>query len=117
MFLGGHSLGGILAALYAGYDFGRVPGPEPIATDDKGTAPASPDAGDRDIAGLVLLDGAPLSVIPRLSSTQYLEGIHIPLLPDIPGVRQLLGSSAGTSARSRTSTASRIRRTASCSTW
>jgi len=92
VFLGGHSLGGILSALYAGYDFGRVPSPDPVAIDEKGRTLPSPYAGDRDIAGLVLLDGAPLSVIPRLSSSQYLEGIHIPLLPDIPGVRQLVGS-------------------------
>jgi len=89
--LGGHSLGGILAALYAGYDFGRTPGQEEIPTDAQGRPAASPDAGDRDIAGLVLLEGAPLSLIPHLSSTQYLDGIHIPLLPNIPGVRQLLG--------------------------
>jgi hypothetical protein len=91
VFLGGHSLGGILAALYAGYDFGRTPGPQAVATDDRGRPMPSADAGDHDIAGLVLLDGAPLSVIPRLSSSQYLDGIHIPLFPNIPGVRQLLG--------------------------
>ena len=91
VYLGGHSLGGILAALYAGYDFGRVPGPEAVPTDDKDRPLPAPDAGDHDISGLILLDGAPLSVIPRLSSSQYLEGIHIPLVPDIPGVRQLLG--------------------------
>ena len=92
VFLGGHSLGGILASLYAGYDFGRLPDPQAeVATDPRGRPIPSMDAGDRDIAGLVLLDGLPLSVIPRLTSSQYLEGIHIPLFPSIPGVRQLLG--------------------------
>ncbi len=87
--LGGHSLGGILAALYAGYDFDRVPGPEPVAM-DHGVPTPSPGAGAHGLSGLLLLDGVPLSLIPRLTGGQYLDGVHIPLLPRIPGVRALV---------------------------
>ncbi|HYM70119.1 MAG TPA: hypothetical protein VEZ44_11020 [bacterium] len=87
--LGGHSLGGILSALYAGYDFDRIPGPDPVPLADGVPAP-SPGAGARDISGLLLVDGIPLSLIPRLTGGQYLDGVSIPLLPRIPGVRALI---------------------------
>jgi hypothetical protein len=87
--LGGHSLGGILATLYAGYDFDRVPGPEPVAMANGVPAPSA-GAGARDLSGLLLIDGVPLSLIPRLTGGQYLDGVRIPLLPRIPGVRALI---------------------------
>ncbi|HXX36641.1 MAG TPA: hypothetical protein VEP50_00615 [bacterium] len=87
--LGGHSLGGILTALYAGYDFDRLPGPEPVAL-AQGVPAQSPGAGARDLSGLLLLDGVPLALIPRLTGGQYLDGVRIPLLPRIPGVRALV---------------------------
>ncbi len=88
VFLGGHSLGGVLAALYAGYDFDRIPGPWP-AQEARGVPVPSAGAGARDLRGLVMLDGVPLSIIPRLSAEQYLRGVRIPGLPRIPGAEQL----------------------------
>jgi pimeloyl-ACP methyl ester carboxylesterase len=88
VFLGGHSLGAILAALYAGYDFDRIPGPWPVQ-EIKGAPVASAGAGFRDLRGLVMLDGAPLSIVPRLTEDQYLHGFWLPGLPRIPGVDQL----------------------------
>jgi len=90
--LGGHSLGGILSALYAGYDFDRVPGPRqaPLAN---GVPAPSLGAGARDLDGLLLLDGVPLALVPRLTGGQYMNGIHLPVLPQVPGVNELLGTS------------------------
>jgi hypothetical protein len=88
VFLGGHSLGAILAALYAGYDFARVPQPAPVPRVGGIPAP-SPGAGARDIRGLVLLDGVPLRIIPRLTDRQYLHGLWIPGAGRVPGVAQI----------------------------
>ncbi len=88
VFLGGHSLGAILAALYAGYDFGRIPGPGRVPAVNGVPAP-SPDAGARDIRGLVMLDGVPLGFIPRLTEGQYLRGFRLPGIARIPGVDDL----------------------------
>jgi len=90
--LGGHSLGGILSALYAGYDFDRVPGPSQVPLADGVPAP-SLGAGARDLNGLLLLDGVPLALVPRLTGGQYMNGIHLPVLPEVPGVTDLLGTS------------------------
>ncbi len=88
VFLGGHSLGAVLAALYAGYDFDRIPGPWPIQ--EAGGVPVpSAGVGARDLRGLIMLDGVPLPIIPRLSDDQYLHGFRLPGLPRIPGVEQL----------------------------
>jgi hypothetical protein len=89
VFLGGHSLGAIWAALYAGYDFGRAPGPSPVPRLSDGAPAPSPRAGARDLRGLVLLDGVPLGYLPRLSSNQYLDGFAIPGVVRFPGVDQL----------------------------
>lgn len=91
VFLGGHSLGAILAALYAGYDFDRIPGPWPIHAVNGIPAP-SDGAGFRDLRGLVMLDGVPLAIVPRLSENQYLQGFFLPGLPRFPGVEQLTAS-------------------------
>lgn len=81
--LGGHSLGGILAAAYAGYDFAEVPGP-PTA----GPAPA-PEIGAGQLAGLLFIDGLPLRVPLRITPSRYLHGLRIPFFGAIPGVEQL----------------------------
>src|SRR6266550_6097178 len=53
--LGGHSLGGIMAAAYAGYNFAELSGPGPASKQ------AAPDeVGGREISGLLFLDGMPL---------------------------------------------------------
>ncbi len=80
--LGGHSLGGILAALYAGYDFGSVPG---IASS---SGPAE-DIGARDLAGLLLLDGVPFNIRLRTAPEHYLFGFWLPTYGRIPGVDDL----------------------------
>lgn len=80
--LGGHSLGGILAALYAGYDFGRVPGVQSVVD-------AAQDIGERDLSGLVLLDGLPLNIRVRAAPTRYLHGFWLPTIGRIPGVDEL----------------------------
>jgi len=92
--LGGHSLGGILAALYAGYDFGRIPGPAPIAVVAGGPALA-PEAGARALDGLLLVDGIPLGRIPYVSPDRYLGGFRIPFVGRIPGVNDLLSRRIG----------------------
>lgn len=88
VFLGGHSLGAIMAAGYAGYDFSRPPGPWTVPGEPGRPAPSA-GAGAHDIRGLVMLDGAPLRVLPRLSPDQYLHGFRLPGLPRIPGVEEI----------------------------
>lgn len=88
VFLGGHSLGAILAALYAGYDFGRIPGPVRVPA-VRGVTALSPDAGALDIRGLVMLDGVPFGFIPRLTERQYLRGFRLPGIARFPGVEEL----------------------------
>ena len=89
LFLGGHSLGAMYAALYAGYDFGRVPGPQPVAMIGDKIAP-SPQAGYKDIDGLVLIDGIPLHLPVSFQPLQYLDGLTIPLVGRVPGINALL---------------------------
>ncbi len=91
VFLGGHSLGAIMAALYAGYDFSRPVGPWRVP-EVQGIPVRSTGAGAGDIRGLVMLDGAPLGFVPRLSPNQYLDGFQLPGFPRIPGVEQLTAS-------------------------
>lgn len=82
--LGGHSLGGILAALYAGYDFGRIPG------DDSPPSSGTPlDIGAGDVAGLLLLDGVPIKLGLGITPAGYLHGFWLPILGRIPGVDSL----------------------------
>ena len=82
--LGGHSLGGIMAAAYAGYNFAELSGP------DQASNQAAPDeVGGREISGLLFLDGMPLWIPFRLSPNQYLHGITVPILGRIPGVDNL----------------------------
>ena len=80
--LGGHSLGGILATFYAGYDFGRVPGT---------SFPSGPgeDIGARDLSGLLLLDGLPFNLRLRTAPNRYLLGFWLPTYGRIPGVDDL----------------------------
>ncbi len=92
--LGGHSLGGILAALYAGYDFGRTPGPHPVPLLNGIPAPSA-EAGARDLSGLLLLDGVPLNLFPRLTDTRYLDGFQIPIVGHIPGANDLTTTDPG----------------------
>ena len=89
--LGGHSLGGMIAALYVGYDFGRRPGPNPIPEAAGKIAP-SPDAGARDVDGLVLIDGIPIHLPVKLQPAQYLEGLNFPLIGKVPGINTLLAA-------------------------
>ncbi|HLY22113.1 MAG TPA: hypothetical protein VKT83_06550 [bacterium] len=89
--LGGHSLGAMFAALYAGYDFGRLPGAEPIEN-VAGKIERSPEAGARDVDGLVLIDGIPLHLPVSLQPSQYLEGLSIPLIGKVPGINALLAA-------------------------
>jgi hypothetical protein len=87
--LGGHSLGGILAALYAGYDFARTPSPAPpLGT--AGTPAPSPEAGARDLDGLLLIDGLPLQLPVRFGADQYLRGLKLPFVGAVPGTDALL---------------------------
>jgi hypothetical protein len=81
--LGGHSLGGILAAAYAGYDFAGAPGSAPASP------PPPPEVGAGDLGGLVFIDGLPLRVRFRLGPSQYLHGLRVPLFGRIPGVENL----------------------------
>lgn len=78
--LGGHSLGGVLAAAYAGYDFAEVPGSPPSSPG------RPPEIGAADLAGLVFLDGLPMRLPLRLSSARYLHGFRIPFFGTFPGV-------------------------------
>lgn len=92
LFLGGHSLGAILATLYAGYDFGRLPGPTPVERTTDGLPVSSVEAGARDIRGLLLLDGVPLGFLRRLSEDQYMHGFRIPGFGRFPGVEAMTAS-------------------------
>jgi pimeloyl-ACP methyl ester carboxylesterase len=83
--LGGHSLGGVFAAAYAGYDFASIPGATPSTA-----PPAPPDIGARGISGLLFVDGLPLHVPLRLSPYRYLHGIRIPSFIRIPGLENLI---------------------------
>jgi len=80
--LGGHSLGGILAAFYAGYDFGRIPGTLSVAD-------VAEDIGARDLAGLVFLDGLPIDIRLGAAPNRYLHGFWLPTVGRIPGVNDL----------------------------
>lgn len=80
--LGGHSLGGILAATYAGYDFAATPGSP--------TSPApAPEIGAGRLAGLLFLDGLPVRVPLHLTRDQYLHGLRVPFFGRIPGIDAL----------------------------
>jgi alpha-beta hydrolase superfamily lysophospholipase len=82
--LGGHSLGGVLAAAYAGYDFAEIPGSSP--TD----APKPPEIGAAHLAALLFIDGLPMSLPLHLSPNGYLRGLRIPFVSlSIPGVDDL----------------------------
>jgi len=87
--LGGHSLGAMLAALYVGYDFGRMPGDTPVPAIGGTTLP-SLEAGARDVDGLVLIDGVPVHLIAPIRPYQYLNGLMFPLIGKVPGVNALL---------------------------
>jgi len=81
--LGGHSLGGILAAAYPGYDFAAIPGSPP-------TSPApAPDIGARHLAGLLFIDGVPPPVPLQITPDRYLHGFQIPFFGRLPGVVNL----------------------------
>ncbi|WP_343759947.1 alpha/beta fold hydrolase [Deinococcus depolymerans] len=70
VFLGGHSMGGTLAGLYAAYDFGGA-------------------AGERDVRGLIMLDGLPgLMSGPPLTPDEYAQAARNPLGP-LPGLNGL----------------------------
>ncbi len=91
--LGGHSVGGILAALYAGYDFGRTPGGDGLPS------PGAPeDIGAGDLAGLLLLDGVPLKLELGITPERYLHGFWLPMLGRIPGVDELTAMNPRTRA-------------------
>ena len=70
VFIGGHSMGGTLTGLYAAYDFGGV-------------------AGERDVRGLIMLDGLPglMSGTP-LTPDEYAQAARNPLGP-LPGLNGL----------------------------
>jgi hypothetical protein len=87
--LGGHSLGAMLAALYVGYDFGRMPGTTPVRKVGSTTV-ESMEAGARDLDGLVLVDGVPIHLINPIRPYQYLNGLTFPLIGKVPGVNALL---------------------------
>lgn len=72
IFLGGHSLGGILSAMYAAYDFG---------------VPA--DNGYSHLRGLIFLDGLPVPAIPPLSEHQYRWGFPFPIVGWVPGAARI----------------------------
>jgi hypothetical protein len=80
--LGGHSLGGILAAAYAGYDFAAIPGGPPSPG---GVA----DVGARGLAGLLFIDGLPMPLAVRVTPARYLHGFTIPFYVHVPGVENL----------------------------
>jgi hypothetical protein len=86
--LGGHSLGGVFAAAYAGYDFAGVPGADPAPSR------AAPDVGARDLAGLFFLDGLPVRIPLHLSPERYLRGFWAPVIGRIPGVDNLTATDA-----------------------
>jgi hypothetical protein len=106
--LGGHSLGGIMATLYAGYDFGRIPGPAPVPLAKDAPAPSA-DAGARDLQGLLLLDGLPLRIVPHLGPNAYTHGFHLAFVGRIPGIDDLVSLDPGRRADPFTDTASLAR--------
>ncbi|HYM91619.1 MAG TPA: hypothetical protein VEW91_08310 [bacterium] len=81
--LGGHSLGGILAAAYAGYDFAQIPGAS------RAVPPPPADVGGGDLDGLLFLDGLPVRIPLRVTPDRYLHGFGVPILGHIPGVEAL----------------------------
>lgn len=81
--LGGHSLGGVLAALYTGYDFARTPGTTPPG------APHPVETGAQDLSGLLLIDGIPVRLPFRITPDDYLHGFGIPFFERIPGLDSL----------------------------
>jgi len=81
--LGGHSLGGIFAAVYAGYDFDRALGAIPPVRG--GTA----GIGASEISGLLLLDGLPVPIRFTLTADEYLNGLYVPFVGRVPGVEAL----------------------------
>jgi hypothetical protein len=87
--LGGHSLGGILAAAYAGYDFAQVPGATPPIPRPRPLQPSQTDIGAGDLAGLLFIDGLPLWIPIRITPDRYLHGFWVPVLGRIPGVERL----------------------------
>ena len=87
--LGGHSLGGIMAGAYAGYDFAALSESGPASNR------AAPEVGGREISGLLFLDGLPLRIPIHLSPGQYLHGITVPILGRIPGVDNLTAADPG----------------------
>jgi alpha-beta hydrolase superfamily lysophospholipase len=89
--LGGHSLGGMMAALYAGYDFARAPGPAPVPGAG-GIAVPSAEAGARGLSGLLLIDGVPLELPVHYGAAQYLGGLKFPFVGKVPGVNALLAT-------------------------
>ncbi|GGL04254.1 alpha/beta fold hydrolase [Deinococcus radiotolerans] len=71
VFIGGHSMGGTLTGLYATYDFGGV-------------------RGERDVQGLIMLDGLPgLMSGKPLSLDQYEKGGGTNPIGSLPGLQQL----------------------------
>lgn len=81
VFIGGHSLGGTLTSLYAGYDFGNAP---------FGAAPTPDDQiGFKGVRGLLMLDGAPGNTTSDpISWDQYQNG-SVGRLGYVPGVNKL----------------------------
>lgn len=81
VFIGGHSLGGTLTGLYAGYDFGNAP---------FGAAPTPDDQiGFKDVRGLIMLDGAPGNTTSDpISWNQYQNG-GVGRLGYVPGINRL----------------------------
>ncbi|MFB9993044.1 alpha/beta hydrolase [Deinococcus oregonensis] len=81
VFIGGHSLGGTLTGLYAGYDFGNAP---------YGAAPTPDDQiGFKGVRGLLMLDGAPGNTTSDpISWDQYQNG-SVGRLGYVPGVNRL----------------------------
>ncbi|MBB6098908.1 hypothetical protein HNR42_002343 [Deinobacterium chartae] len=71
VYLGGHSLGGVLTGLYAAYDFDGTP-------------------GYRDVRGLMMFDGVPggTSGLPSVDERGYLEGFNT-ALGRSPGLNDL----------------------------
>ncbi len=81
--LGGHSLGGVLAAAYAGYDFAELPGSPPSYPRK------APEIGATHLSGLLFIDGLPMRLPVHLTPGQYLGGVWIPFFGRIPGVENL----------------------------
>jgi alpha-beta hydrolase superfamily lysophospholipase len=96
--LGGHSLGGVLAAAYAGYDFAETPGASPSSP------PRPPQIGAAQLAGLLFVDGLPMRLRLRLTPEQYLHGFRIPFFGTVPGVDALTDPDPGKRAAPFTKT-------------